>query len=142
MHWKGPYYPKDLPAKDFLSQYAEDFQTVEVNNTFYKLPEISTLKHWKGTVPKDFIFSVKASRYITHVKKLKDPKSSLKKFFSRMEYLKKNLGVILFQLPPKWGLNLERFETFLQALPKGYRYAFEFRETSWLSKDVYKLLKK
>lgn len=142
MHWKGPYYPQGLSAKDFLPQYAEDFSTVEINNTFYKLPEITTLKHWQDSVPKEFIFSVKASRYITHVKKLKDPKSSLKRFFSRIAHLKKNLGVILIQLPPKWPLNLERFKAFLQALPKGYRYAFEFRETSWLCEEVYALLKK
>jgi uncharacterized protein YecE (DUF72 family) len=142
LHWKGPYYPKDLPAKDFLTQYAKDFQTVEINNTFYKLPEVTTLIKWQAEVPKNFLFSVKASRYITHVKKLKDPKSTLKKFFSRIEHLKKNIAVILFQLPPKWSLNLERFEEFLQALPKGYRYSFEFRDSSWLCEEVYALLKK
>lgn len=142
MHWKGPYYPKDLSTKDFLMFYAKNLNTVEINSTFYRLPEISTLKEWKKNVPKQFLFSVKMSRYITHNKKLKQPKSSLHKFFSRIEILKEQLGVILVQLPPYWKLNLDRFIFFLQALPKGYRYAFEFREESWLCKEIFSLLKR
>lgn len=141
-HWKGPYYPKDLAAKDFLSFYIEEFETVEINNTFYKLPELSTIKTWKSSVPKPFLFSVKASRYITHVKRLKDPKQTLKNFFDRIKHLKPKIGVILIQLPPKWGLNLDRFEAFLKALPKGYRFAFELRDESWLCDPVYQLLRK
>jgi len=96
-HWKEVYYPKDCSQKSFLDFYAHDFETVEINNTFYKLPEITTLEVWKKSVPKNFLFSVKISRYITHVKRLKDPKSSLKKFFTRIEHLKGKLGVILIQ---------------------------------------------
>ncbi len=142
LHWKGPYYPKKLPAKKILETYSQEFETVEINNTFYKLPEITTLKNWKSTVPKNFLFSIKASRYITHVKKLKDPKNSLKKFFQRIQTLKPKIGVILFQFPPKWSLNLERFEDFLKVLPKRYRYAFEFRDESWLCEEIYALLEK
>jgi len=141
-HWKGPYYPKDLSTKDFLAHYAKEFSTVEINNTFYRLPEVATLQNWQALVPKNFLFSVKASRYITHVKKLKDPKASLRKFFTRIQHIKEQVGVILFQLPPKWSLNLPRLEEFLKALPKGYRFAFEFRDPSWLCDEVYALLKK
>lgn len=142
LHWKGPYYPENLSPKYFLDHYAQDFHTVEINSTFYKLPEISTLKTWKESVPQDFLFSVKMSRYITHTKRLKDPKSSLQKFFSRIKYLQEKLAVILIQLPPNWSLNLERFKAFLQALPKGYRYAFEFRDESWFCEEIFSLLKK
>lgn len=141
-HWKGPYYPEGLSSKNFLEHYVEDFQTVEINNTFYKLPEVKTIKTWYENVPNGFLFSVKASRYITHIKRLKDPKSSLKNFFSRIKYLKEKLGEILFQLPPKWPLNIERFETFIKSLPKGYKYAFEFRDPTWLCDEIYGLLEK
>lgn len=142
LHWKGPYYPDDLSPLKFLEYYMEDFSTVEINNTFYKLPKASTLKNWKKAVPKNFVFSVKMSRYITHTKKLKDPKTPLRKFFSRIKHLKGNLGIILIQLPPHWSLNFERLNSFVKALPKGYRFAFEFRQESWLCDEVFALLKK
>lgn len=141
IHWKGYYYPEDLSPKEFLHYYIQDFPTVEINNTFYKLPQIKILKKWKNDVPQNFIFSVKASRYITHIKRLKAPKSSLRKFLNRIKYLEEKLGVILFQLPPKWSLNIERLTAFLGALPKKYRYAFEFRDPSWLCEPVYELLR-
>lgn len=142
LHWKGPYYPENLSTKNFLTYYSNEFQTVEINNTFYKLPTISVIKKWKESVPKSFLFSVKMSRYITHSKRLNDPKKSLLKFFNRIKHIKPNLGVVLIQLPPHWPLNFERLASFIQALPKGYRYAFEFREESWLCEEVFALLKR
>lgn len=139
-HWKGPFYPEDLKAKDFLDFYKEKFRTVEINNSFYQLPEKTTFKDWSQKVPKDFIFSVKASRYITHMKKLKDPRKPVKRFFKAAEALGKNLGPVLFQLPPNWRSNPERLESFLKVLPKKHKYAFEFRDESWFTNEVYEIL--
>jgi uncharacterized protein YecE (DUF72 family) len=140
-HWVGPFYPKDLPQKKWLAYYADHFDTVEVNNTFYQLPEFSTFTTWRETVPQEFTFAVKASRFITHMKKLSAPKSSSEKFFNRTERLEDKLGPILFQLPPGWQCNCERLAEFLDAIPSEGQYAFEFRNQSWLQKDVYDLLR-
>jgi uncharacterized protein YecE (DUF72 family) len=141
-HWKGTYYPEDIQDKEQFDFYSKHFKTVEINNSFYRLPEATTFKAWRKDAPKGFKFAVKASRFITHMKKLKLDKRSLRLFFSRVQHLEEKLGPILFQLPPKWKLNLERFELFLENLPKGYRFVFEFREPSWNSEKVYALLKK
>jgi len=130
-HWKGPFYPEELSVKGFLRYAAERFPTVEINNTFYQLPSRESLASWRDTVPAGFVFSVKASRYITHMKKLKDPDQTLPPFFRAVEVLKDKLGPILFQLPPNWGFNPDRLYDFLEALPSGRRYAFEFRDPSW-----------
>lgn len=139
--WAGPFYPGDLPEKDFLEYYARYFRTVEINHSFYQLPKKETLKAWKDTVPPDFIFAVKASRYITHMKKLKDAKKSLFPLLKRIEVLGDRLGPILFQLPPRWGFNLERFNDFLESLPADFRYAFEFRDKSWEDPRAYEAMK-
>ncbi len=141
-HWLGVFYPEKMPAREMLAFYARHFRTVEVNNSFYQLPDRATFSAWHESSPKGFLFAVKASRFITHMKKLKEPKASSEKFFLRVEKLEEKLGPILFQLPPRWHLNLERLDHFLQALPKEHRYAFEFRDTSWLLKPVYDLLRK
>ena len=141
-HWLGPFYPEDLSDKDMLSFYAEQFDTVEINNTFYHLPSFKALKTWHETVPRGFTFAVKASRFITHMKKLKAPKTSTKKFFTRAERLEDALGPILFQLPPHWGCDPNRLAGFLDALPSRRRYVFEFRDQSWHTEKVYDLLKK
>lgn len=141
-HWKGPFYPKDLPEKHFLEHYVQHFSTVELNRTFYSLPKRKVFEDYGATVPRSFLFSVKASRYITHNKKLKDPKLPLRRFFHAVTGLKKHLGPILFQLPPHWKANPERLETFLKALPKRYRYAFELRDPRWLTDEIYLLLKR
>ncbi len=132
-HWKGPFYPDALSAKEFLVFYSRKFQTVEINNSFYKLPEESTLEAWKETVPPGFIFAAKASRYITHMKKLKEPRQSLATFLDRIAVLGDKLGPILFQLPPRWSCNPERLRHFLAALPGRFRFAFEFRDPSWIN---------
>jgi len=139
-HWRGPYYPEEMHAEDFLEYYCREFHTVEVNNTFYQLPEKKTLRGWTGTVPKDFLFSVKASRYITHMKKLKDPKESITRFFRRIEAFGSHLGPVLFQLPPRWKVNPEGLSEFMEQLPSGHRYTFEFRDQSWFDDRVYRLL--
>lgn len=139
-HWKGPFYPKGLPADDLLAYYADHFQTVEINNTFYKLPEVKTLTEWRLTVPSGFIFAVKASRYITHRKKLKDPEEPVANFMERIAVLEDKLGPILFQLPPHWNFNSQRLESFLETLPAQHKYAFEFRDPSWFDDEAYSIL--
>jgi uncharacterized protein YecE (DUF72 family) len=136
-HWIGPFYPEDLSKCDFLSYYADRFHTVEINNSFYRLPTKETLTEWRGMVQPGFIFAVKGSRYITHMKKLKDPLGPVHEFLERIDTLEDSLGPILFQLPPRWRVNGERLRGFLEALPTGYRYAFEFRDPSWFREEVY-----
>jgi len=141
-HWQKRFYPTDVKSKDFLKYYEKYFKTVEINNTFYRLPIKKSLLNWQDEVAKDFIFSVKASRFITHIKRLKEPKKHLNLFLNRVKHLKPNLGPILFQLPPNWKVDLKRLDNFLKALDKDYKYAFEFRDRSWIIKDVINLLKK
>jgi uncharacterized protein YecE (DUF72 family) len=141
-HWKGPFYPEDMSTEDFLGYYADRFQTVEINNTFYQLPERETVVHWRRTVPDDFIFAVKANQYITHMKKLKDPEEPVSNFLENIQALEDKLGPILFQLPPHWNFDRERLESFLEALPQGLKYAFEFRDPSWFNDEAYALLER
>ena len=136
----GPFYPSNLRPADYLGHYARHFATVEINNTFYHLPKAEALATWRDATPEGFVFACKASRYITHMKKLRDPQESSKRFFAAMETLEEKLGPILFQLPPRWRLNLDRLSAFLKALPTGRRIAFEFRDESWFSPAVYELL--
>ena len=139
-HWRGPFYPSDLPQGGWLAYYAERLATVEINNTFYQLPTQATLSGWREVVAEDFVFSVKASRFITHMKKLREPEATTAQFFERIGALAPRLGPILFQLPPRWRLDLERLRHFLAALPGEYRYAMELRDPSWWSPAVYDLL--
>jgi uncharacterized protein YecE (DUF72 family) len=141
-HWHGPFYPEDLPSSEALSFYLERFSTVEINNSFYQLPEEETLETWRNTVPDDFIFAVKASRYITHMKKLKDPQEPVSNFMSLVSTLEDKLGPILFQLPGSWHFNEERLTHFLSVLPDGFRYVFEFRDPDWHNEACYELLAK
>ena len=119
-----------------LALYAENFSTVEINNPFYRLPSVAAVKSWARQVPKDFIFAMKASRYTTHVKRLKDAPKSFEKYFPRVDPLKSRLGPILFQTPPRFQPDVERLEAFLAALPRRHRYAFEFRDPRWFSDEV------
>lgn len=139
-HWRGPFYPQDLPAREMLPFYAKRFGTAEINNSFYRLPQENTFVSWRKTVSKDFIFAIKASRFITHMKKLKDPKEPLGRFLERALNLEEKLGPVLFQLPPHWKCNTERLEAFLAVLGKDCRSAFEFRDPSWFNEAVYALL--
>jgi uncharacterized protein YecE (DUF72 family) len=139
-HWRGPFYPSDLPARDMLSWYRSRFDTVEINNTFYHLPSEQAFTAWRGSTPPGFCFAVKGSRYITHRKKLNDPEPALERFLPLVELLGTKLGPILFQLPPRWSCNLDRLTRFLDALPGGHRYTFEFRDPSWHDIAVYRAL--
>jgi uncharacterized protein YecE (DUF72 family) len=141
-HWKGPFYPEDLPDSRRLEYYAGRFDTLEVNNTFYNLPEAKTVQDWRRRTPEGFVFAVKASRYVTHMKKLKDPEASLANLLPRIRELGDKLGPVLFQLPPKWRFNAERLESFLQALPGDLRCVFEFRDESWINEECFALLRK
>lgn len=140
--WTGSFYPEHLSKKDFLAYYAQYFHTVEINNSFYQLPKKETLKAWQQSVPDGFVFAVKASRYITHMKKLKDSEEALSSFLRSIDVLGVKLGPILFQLPPRWRFNSKRFYEFLEILPPGYRYAFEFRDTSWHNPEAYEAMKR
>ena len=122
--------------------YARYFDTVEINNSFYHLPSATTFDNWRESSPQNFLFAVKASRFITHMKKLKDPETSSEKFFHVADRLEQKLGPILFQLPPRWKLNVERFAEFLRALPGEHEYVFEFRDETWFAPEIYQLLRK
>ncbi|MBN2322617.1 MAG: DUF72 domain-containing protein [Spirochaetes bacterium] len=139
-HWRGPFYPKGLSTNEWLSFYAEKFSTVEINNSFYRLPEKATFEKWRDRTPDGFLFSVKANRYITHMKKLKDPYESLSKFLQNVEGLGNKLGPVLFQLPPSFAFNYERLKEFLEALPKQGRHTFEFRNHGWFNEKTLELL--
>ena len=139
-HWRGRFYPDELPSQEWFAYYAERFSTVEINNSFYKLPEVETFRSWRKGSPRGFLFAVKASRYITHMKKLKDPDQPIATLMERAGELGDRLGPILFQLPPNWKMNAARLSAFLDKLPGAYRFAFEFRDPSWFDRSVYELL--
>ncbi len=141
-HWVGTFYPPKLPAAKMFAFYQQYFDTVELNNSFYRLPTPEAFISWRDAAADNFCFAVKGSRFLTHNKKLKEPEQALQNLLPRAELLGEKLGPILFQLPPKWKVNLERLELFLQALPKYNRYAFEFREPSWNRDEVYDVLRR
>lgn len=139
-HWKGPFYPENLPQSKMLSYYALHFKAVEINNSFYRLPKKETFAEWRDTVSKSFIFALKGSRYITHMKKLKDPSETVPRLLEAAAGLGTKLGPLLFQLPPRWRLNPGRLREFLKSLPGKLRYAFEFRDPSWFDDRTYQAL--
>lgn len=144
--WQYPdfeekFYPQDLPKKDQLGYYAQEFSTVEINNTFYQLPKEATIHQWVSQVPDNFVFAIKASRYITHLKNLLEPEESLPKFIDRIKVFGHFAGPILFQLPTLWQVDSTRLYTFLEHLPGDYRYAIEFRNQSWFESEVIDFLK-
>ena len=139
-HWVGPFYPKGLSADHWLGYYSEQLETVEINNTFYQLPSQATFESWRERVDETFVFAVKASRYVTHMKKLKDPEEPVRSFISRVETLGALLGPILFQLPPNWNYNGTRLRRFVAALPVGLQYAFELRDPDWINDEAEQIL--
>jgi len=140
-HWKGIFYPPDLPKSRYFEYYASHFDTVEMNSTFYHLPKSKTIEHWLQKSPENFLFSIKAYRGITHYKKLLGAKDELYRFIHLIKPLRPKLGVILFQLPPSLHFDLVRLADFLQLLPSVYRYAVEFRHASWYQEATYELLR-
>ena len=139
--WKGPFYPADLASDRMLEYYGERFRTVEINNTFYRMPSSKVVENWGETVPEGFAFAIKASRRITHMGRLKNVADSVKYLFDRTELLGDKLGCVLFQLPPFLKQDLERLKTFLELLPDGPRVAMEFRHGSWFDEPVYEALR-
>ncbi|RJR30955.1 DUF72 domain-containing protein [Candidatus Parcubacteria bacterium] len=139
-HWKKVFYPVNFAVQDWLRYYSLFFDTVEINNTFYVLPEKNSFFRWRKTVNKDFVFAVKASRYITHIKRLKTPDKATRLFWQRVKFLKDNLGPILFQLPPGFKKDTERFKKFIHTLPKGIKAVIEFRNREWFCREVKNVL--
>jgi uncharacterized protein YecE (DUF72 family) len=139
--WLGPFYPEKLPATAMLRYYAERFATVEINNTFYRMPSESILLRWAEEVPDNFAFTLKAPRRITHVKRLHDVASEVTEFLRRAAALGNKLGVLLFQLPPFLKKDVARLRDFLGTLPSDSRVAFEFRNASWHDEEVYEALR-
>jgi uncharacterized protein YecE (DUF72 family) len=140
-HWKHIFYPDKLPSKRWLQHYASHFDTVELNATFYRLPSEEAVDRWKAEAPPHFMFACKGSRFLTHLKRLKEPEAGLSLYFSRILRLGKKLGPILWQLPPQMNkADLPRLENFLSLLPRKLHHAVEFRSDAWYTEEVCALL--
>ncbi len=140
-HWRGPFYPPSLSKQKYLNFYTERFNTVEMNVTFYRLPPEKTFLHWYTQTPEGFSFSVKGSRFITHIKRLKDPEEALSRFMQRAMNLREKLSIVLWQFPPQFKADRGRLREFV-SLFKGYRVraTFEFRHQSWISSETTRIL--
>jgi uncharacterized protein YecE (DUF72 family) len=138
--WRGAVYPEDLPKKRWLEHYATRFPTVEVNSTFYRLARTSAVEQWREAAPAGFEFVLKGSRFITHQKKLKDPREPLERFFEPLGGVLDRTAAILWQLPGGWRRNVDRLDAFLAALPTGHRHAVEFRGDDWFHDETYGVL--
>ena len=141
-HWRGLYYPEKLPKPKWLQFYAKQFTTVELNNSFYRLPSEKAFTTWRESSPGNFIFAVKVSRFITHVKRLRNLGSAVENFLSRASFLESKLGPLLYQLPPNMKRNDEVLENFLSSLPQKYQHVFEFRHESWIDDSVFHTLQR
>jgi uncharacterized protein YecE (DUF72 family) len=139
-HWKGPFYPADITDRETFQFYCHHLNTVEINSSFYHLPLKKTFENWRASSSDDFIFSVKASRFITHNKKLADSAEAVERFFERASGLGEKIGPVLFQLPPGLKMDTERLRTFLELLPANRKFTFEFRNAGWFHPEVYALL--
>ncbi|HEV8635781.1 MAG TPA: DUF72 domain-containing protein [Chloroflexota bacterium] len=140
-HWKGFFYPEGLPQKRWFEHYARHFDTVEINFTFYRLPRNEAFAAWREQAPPGFVYAVKASRFITHVRRLREPEEGIGRLTERLGHLGDRAGPVLWQLPPDFARDDERLERFLAALPGEYRHTVEFRHASWLVEDVYARLR-
>lgn len=140
--WKGKFYPEDIPQRLWLEYYSEEFNTVELNNTFYRLPKPATFEQWYDRTPPHFRFAVKGSRYVTHIKRMKNPEETLAKMYDAAWLLKEKLGCILWQVPPNLKKDLDLLKQFAQACSKDLVNVIEFRHLSWFDEEVYNLLKK
>ena len=134
--WKGNFYPEDLPAKEMLSYYSRQLPAVEINNTFYRMPQPSMIENWKEQVPADFRFSIKATQRITHIKRLKNAADETNYLLESARLMEQRLGVVLFQLPPNMKKDAERLTDFLTMLPDDLHAAFEFRHETWFDDEV------
>jgi len=141
-HWRGICYPEELPRSKWLQFYAHQFNTVELNNSFYKLPSEKAFTTWRESTPDNFIFAVKVSRFITHIKRLKNLGSAVENFLSRAVLLREKLGPLLYQLPPNMKRDDELLQDFLSSLPPEYQHVIEFRHESWINDAVFDILRK
>jgi len=141
-HWRDIFYPAKLTRAKWLEFYAGHFTTVELNNSFYRLPSETAFANWYNSSPPDFTFAVKVSRFITHIKRLKNSEEALDNFINRAKILGDKLGPLLYQLPPNMHRHDEVLESFLSNLPRGIRHVFEFRHHSWLEEKVFAILRK
>lgn len=140
--WRGRFYPEKLPKAKWLEFYTRHFFTLELNNTFYRLPSKEAFSKWYDSSPPDFTFAVKVSRFITHIKRLKNCDDEVNNFMSRVAILKEKLGPILYQLPPGLRRDDDRLISFLSILPPGLKHVIEFRHQSWLTEDVFDILRR
>jgi uncharacterized protein YecE (DUF72 family) len=141
-HWRGDFYPPGLAVKRWFAHYAAAFGTVEINNSFYRLPSAETFAAWRRQAPPGFRYAVKANRYLTQAKKLRDCAEPVARMFAAIGALGEACGPVLYQLPPRFRLNLARLEAFLALLPAGYTHVFEFRDDSWNDEAVFALLER
>lgn len=139
-HWKGPFYPEKIRDSELFEFYVRKLDTVEINSSFYHLPLRKTFEKWRACSPDSFVFAVKASRFITHTKRLKDCGQAVENFRERALGLGEKIGPVLFQLPPGLKFDPERLNLFLQELPGDLRYSFEFRNSTWFHAETYSLL--
>ena len=138
--WRGPVYPSDAPSRVWFSLYAQRFDTVELNNTFYRLPAASTVEGWAAQAPPGFCFAVKVGQFGSHRKKLRDPESWLPRHLERISHLGAHLGPNLVQLPPRWKRDVARLDHFLAVAPREHRWAVELRDPTWVHDDVFEVL--
>jgi len=141
-HWRCRFYPEGLVKGKWLEFYTGHFTTVELNNSFYRLPSEAAFAAWHNSSPANFTFAVKVSRFITHIKRLKDTEEAVDRFITRAKILGGKLGPLLYQLPPNMHRNDERLESFLSILPQGMKHVFEFRHQSWLEEKVFEILRR
>ena len=141
-HWRGRFYPTKITKKDWLSYYTNHFNTVELNNSFYRLPTDKSFAGWYHSSPVGFVFTVKVSRYITHIKRLKGTEEAIEKFIIRASGLKEKLGPLLYQLPPNMDRNDAVLQGFLSTLPRGFSHVIEFRHGSWFDEQVLDILRR
>ncbi len=141
-HWRERFYPRTLPVKRWFEYYAQVFDTVEINNTFYRWPKPEVFEAWRDQAPAGFLYAVKANRLITHMKKLTAPEEPLERLYSRAMLLGRHLGPVLFQLPPRWRCNVERLREFAAQLRKDVTHVIEFRVEGWLCDEVFEVLEK
>ena len=141
-HWRDVFYPSKLAQSKWLEFYTRHFPTVELNNSFYRPPTEKAFSNWRDTSPEGFVYAVKVSRFITHVKRLKDVEEPIETFLGRARHLEQKLGPLLYQLPPNMHRDDERLDVFLSLLPKGLRHVVEFRHESWLDEGVFDILRR
>ncbi len=139
-HWRLTFYPKEVPQREWLRYFSERFQTVELNNSFYNLPEATSFQRWREETPDDFVLAVKVSRYLTHLKRLRDPEGPVSLFMERAKHLGEKLGPVLVQLPPRMKADPQRLAAALDEFPSGVRLAVEFRDDSWFTDGTRRVL--